>query len=637
MSEPLRILVVEDSNADFLLVQRHLEQNGLSVRCSRVDSPEALQEAIDTRRWDLVLTDYNVPRLHFQQSLDLLLKGLPEVPVIMVTGTLGEEKAVEILKHGVCDFVLKGNLARLVPVVMLSLKEKRELKGRHQAEERLALALQGANDGLWDWNLKTGQLFLSPRWKSMLGYADEELENRYQTWERRIHPEDLERTLTHMRDFMVGTLPKYEIEFRMRHKHGQYIDILSRAFTIYSEQGRVTRMVGTHVDVTDIKKLEGQVRQTLKMEAVGQLAGGVAHDFNNILSIIGGYAHLILAKVTDRNPVKNYADEIINASNRAAVLTQSLLAFSRKQPVALAVIDLSEVVNGLENYFRKLIREDTELTISCTGASLNVLADRGQIERVLMNLVTNARDAMPGSGRLSMETLPVTLDQAFIETHGYGKLGAYSAFSISDNGIGMDPETRSRIFEPFFTTKEAGKGTGLGLSMAYGVVKKHDGFIHVHSQPGAGTVVTIYLPLVTAAVKADQKDPAPSVAMPGGTETILVCEDDEELRRLTVKVLSHFGYRVIEAVDGQEAIEKFVANSEQVDLVIMDAIMPKKNGKMASQQMKMLRPDLKTIFVSGYSWDIFEEGSEFDENTIFLQKPVLPKELLARAREMLDK
>ena len=638
MTQPLRILIVEDRNSDFLIVERHLKLHGLSALCSRVDSLEALKEALVDKRWGLVLTDYKLPQLNFQEILDLLGRDIPEVPVIMVTGTLGEERAVEILKRGVCDYVLKQNLARLVPAILRSLKEKRELKGRHRAEERLTLALQGANDGLWDWNLATSELFFSPRWKSMLGYADDEMESRYDNWEGLLHPEDMEHSLTHLRDFKAGTLAKYEVEFRMRHKQGHYVDILSRAFALHGDLGEVVRMVGTHVDVTEMKKLEAQCRQTLKMEAVGQLAGGVAHDFNNILSIILGYTHLILQKVKPKSPVASYVEQIAKASGRAAVLTKSLLAFSRKQSVVLAVVDLCEVVTGLESFFRKLIREDIELSINCAGTSLKVLADRGQIEQVMMNLVTNARDAMPSSGRISMETLQVFMDQEFIESHGYGKVGEFALFSLSDNGDGMDRETQKRVFEPFFTTKKQGEGTGLGLSMAYGIVKKHDGFIEVHSEPGTGTTVNIYLPSMASAAKASPREPVASVALRGeGTETILVCEDDADLRRLTVKVLSHFGYRVIEAVDGQDAVEKFVAHKEEVALAIIDTIMPRKNGNLASQEMKMLRPSLKTIFASGYAWDVFQQTNPFDENTVFLHKPVLPQDLLAKVRAMLDR
>jgi two-component system cell cycle sensor histidine kinase/response regulator CckA len=515
MSEPLNILVIEDSNADFLLVERHLKQKGLSVCCSRVETFPELKEAIGRERWDLVLADYNVPHLSLQESLNLILTPLPDLPIIMVTGSLGEEKAVELLKLGVCDFVLKGNLARLVPAIERSLRDASEHKARLVAEE--------------------------------------------------------------------------------------------------------------------------QTRQALKMEAVGQLAGGVAHDFNNILQAIFGYSHLILTKVEGNEPVKHFVEELIKAANRAADLTQGLLAFSRKQDVTLAVVDINEVIKGNEAFLRRLIREDIELMITCASEPLTVQADRGQIEQVFMNLVTNGRDAMPDGGRLSIETQLVTLNQNFIETHGYGTAGEYSSFSVSDSGVGMDRETQSHIFEPFYTTKEQGKGTGLGLSMVYGIVKKHDGFITVYSEPGTGTIFKVYLPTVLASALAGNTEVREVAPLRGGTETILVGEDDAALRRLSRNVLGHYGYQVIEAVDGQDAVDKFADYGESIDLVILDAIMPKKNGKLACDEMRAMRPDLQVLFVSGYTRDIFAEGNVFDGNSAFIQKPVLPDVLLAKVREMLDK
>jgi PAS domain S-box-containing protein len=644
MTEPLNILVIEDRVDDYLLVESHLRKNGLAVRCSCVDSLDGLKEAIDREGWDLVLANYNVPNLSFMESMNLMRAARPDLPVIVVTGSMGEEKAANLLKQGVRDFVLKGNLVRLVPAVMAALNEKRALAERRRAEdalriseERLDLALRGTNDGLYDWNLKTGDMYCSARWKSMLGYADEELENRYDNWERLLHPKDLESTLTRLHDFLEGRTPGYEVEYRLRHKEGHYIDILSRGFLVYGANGESVRMVGTHLDVTERNKLEEQYRQAQKIEAVGQLAGGVAHDFNNILTAIFGYTELILNKVKENDPVKIYVEHIIEASKKAATLTQSLLAFSRKQEVTLAVIDLGEVITEFEAFLRRLIREDIELKICCFEEPLSVLADRGQIEQVIMNLVANARDAMPNGGTLFLKTLPATLDQAFVDTHGYGKAGAYVLFTVSDSGFGMDKETQSRIFEPFFTTKEPGMGTGLGLSMAYGIVKKHDGFINAYSEPGTGTIFKIYLPLVAATAQPVKGGLKELVAVRGGTETILVCEDDEDLRRLTVNVLSHYGYQVIEAVDGQDAVEKFVAHQENVALVFLDAIMPKKNGKVACQEMKIVRPDLKTIFASGYTGDIFEEDNRFDEYTIFIQKPFSPIDLLTKVREMLDR
>lgn len=769
MPEPLNILVIEDSNADFLMVERHLKKNGLSVRCSRVDSLEGLKQALSRESWDLVLSDYNVPQLNFLASLSQLRAAFPDMPVIMVTGTVGEEKAVELLKLGVWDFVLKDNLARLVSAIEHCLKEASECKSRLAAEqalqkseiqyrsifnkspvaiaivkcdggtlvsvndawlqlygyerhevigrtatelnlcampgdrsefvrliceggkvlnreiqlhtktgeklialysaelieldgesflqamltditeqkrmenalrvseERFQLAMQGANEGLWDWDVELDEVYYSPRWKSMLGYTDEELENHFDTWKRLVHPEDMEPALARVREFLEGRSSGYEGEYRMRHKEGHYLDILSRGFPVYDGQGKALRMVGTHEDITERKELEEQFRQSQKFEAIGQLAGGVAHDFNNILTAITGYSHLVLGKLNGNDPVQHYVEEIIGAAERAAALNQSLLAFSRKQTVAMAVIDLCDVVKKFEAFLRRLIREDIELKITCIDEPLAVLADRSHIEQVIMNLVANARDSMPNGGKLCIETMTVTLDQSFVEAHGYGETGNYALFSVSDTGEGMDKETKSRIFEPFFTTKEQGKGTGLGLSMAYGTIKKHDGFINVYSEPGRGTTFKIYLPRVQATAGAGNMESREDAASSGGTETILVGEDDATLRMLSTRVLSHYGYRVIEAVDGQDAVARFLEYGDSIHLVILDAVMPKKNGREAFDDMKRLRPDLKVIFTSGYARNIFGENCTFDDTTDFINKPYSPNKLVTMVREMLDK
>jgi PAS domain S-box-containing protein len=636
MNAPLNILVIEDSHADFMLVERHLKQNGLTAHCNRVDSREGLKEAIERERWDLVFADYTLPKLNFQEILNLNA-DLPDVPVIMVTGSLGEEKAVELLKQGIRDFVLKDNLARLVPAVERALKEKRELEERRRVEERLELALRGANDGLWDWDLKNNKVFFSPRYKSMLGYADDELKNSYDSWEWLLHPDDFESSLTRLHEFLEGRTPKYESEFRMRHKDGHYVDILSRAFMVNSDQGEALRIVGTHVDITESKKLEQQYLHAQKMEAIGQLAGGLAHDFNNILSAINGFSHLIMLQGEVSDSITNNVKEILAASKRAADLNVSLMALSRRQPVNMAVVDLSEVVTGFESFIRTVIREDIELKISCAVDPMTVMADRGQLEQIIMNLVTNARDAMPGGGKLYIKTSSVIIDREFVEMHGYGAAGEYGMFSVSDSGIGMDEETQTRIFEPFFTTKEVGKGTGLGLSMVYGIVKKHDGFINVYSEPGTGTTFKIYLPRVEAKAQVGKREISAMAPLRGGNETILVGEDDAALRRLSTRILSHYGYRVIEAVDGKDAVDKFIEFGESIRLVLIDLVMPNKNGKQACDEMKKRRPDLKVIFTSGYTRDTIDEYSIVDEYTDFIHKPISPNDLVAKVREMLDK
>ena len=637
MTEPLNILIIEDNHADFLMVERHLRQNGMSSRCSLVDSLEGLKEAIDSEVWDLVLSDYNVPRLNFQDSLHLLQSEFPDLPVILVTGTVGEEIAVELLKMGVRDFVLKGNLARLVPAIERSLKDAVECRAKRAAEEELCesnerfrMIFEHSIDAILLTRTDGSILAANPEACHILGMSVRELLSAGR--DGIVDAEDA-RVLVLLEERKLTGRCCGEITMKRGNGSSFPAEISSAEFTGRDGVRKTSIIIR---DMTERKKLEEQIRQAQKMEAVGQLAGGVAHDFNNILQAIFGYSHLILEQAKYNEPVTRYAEEIIKASKRAAALTRNLLAFSRKQAVTLAVIDLGEVIKGNEAFLRRLIREDIELKITCDGEPLTALADRGQIEQMIMNLVANARDAMPNGGKLSIETQSVTLDQKFIEAHGYGKAGAYVMFSVSDDGAGMDMETQSHIFEPFFTTKERGKGTGLGLSMAYGIVKKHDGFINVHSEPGAGTTFKIYLPRVQATEQVMEKETQKEVPLRGGTETILVCEDDAALLKLSTKVLSHYGYRVIGAVDGQDAVDKFAEYGDNIDLVILDAIMPKKNGRDACQEMRMVRPDLKVLFVSGYLGDIFAGGNVLDENSVFIQKPVSPDDLLARVREILD-
>ncbi len=416
-----------------------------------------------------------------------------------------------------------------------------------------------------------------------------------------------------------------------------------RAIPRFDSKNNLIGLIHIVRDVTDRKKaeeerkkLEEQLRQTQKIEAIGLLAGGVAHDFNNILSAIIGYAYLTLMKMQDVDPLRHNLEQILESTNRATVLTQSLLAFSRKQPVNLSVINLNEVIKGFSKFLLRLVREDVALKTACEEENLSVLADRGQIEQVIMNLVTNARDAMPNGGKLIIETKRVTLNRKFIELHGYGKEGEYALVSVSDTGIGMDEQTRSHIFEPFFTTKEQGKGTGLGLSMVYGTVKKHDGFINVYSEPGHGTTFKIYLPATGAAAKADHKMTEEPIKPRGGTETILIAEDDAPIRHLTQAALKQFGYTVIESIDGADAVAKFNENKEKIELVVLDGIMPRMNGKEAFREIKAESPSIKCIFMSGYSEDIFTKDG-LPDGSEFILKPITPSDLLKRVREVLDK
>jgi signal transduction histidine kinase/CheY-like chemotaxis protein len=391
---------------------------------------------------------------------------------------------------------------------------------------------------------------------------------------------------------------------------------------------------GVLEDITEQKKLEEQLRQSQKMEAIGTLAGGIAHDFNNILTAIVGYGNLLRMKRGSDALTDEYAGHILTLSDKAAGLTRGLLAFSRKQVLNAVNVDLNDIVSGVGKLLSRVIGEDIELKASHEGARLTVAADPSQIELVILNLVTNARDAMPRGGILTIATRLIELDERFIRAHGYGAAGRYALLTVEDTGTGMDERTRERVFEPFFTTKAVGKGTGLGLSMAYGIVKQHNGFINVYSEPGRGTTFRIYLPISDAGLAvAGPREAAP---VRGGSETILLAEDEEEVRVIARTFLEEFGYRVIAAVDGEDAVERFMEMKDEIRLVVLDLVMPKKGGREALAEMRKIRPDVKAVFVSGYASEISGARGKERQGAEFISKPVAPTDLLRKIREVLD-
>jgi PAS domain S-box-containing protein len=409
-----------------------------------------------------------------------------------------------------------------------------------------------------------------------------------------------------------------------------------RAIPRFDSSHNIIGLVHVVRDITERKKLEAQLQQSQKMEAVGTLTGGIAHDFNNILTAIIGYGNILKMKLEKESPLLGYTDQILASADRAAHLTQSLLAFSRKQVINPKPVNLNEITASIEKILLRIIGEDIELMTILSGMKdLRVMADAGQIEQVLMNLATNARDAMPEGGILTIETGLEELDMDFLKIHEYGKPGMYAMLTVTDTGHGMDENTRQRIFEPFFTTKEVGKGTGLGLSMVYGIIKQHSGYINCYSEPGSGTTFKIYLPVIESATEKAKKEE--HITLSGGTETILLAEDEEAVRKLMKLVLEEAGYKVIEAVDGQEAIEKFRENKDNISLLLLDVIMPKINGKGVYEEATKIKPDIKALFSSGYPADFIHKKGILEEGLNFISKPASPHELLKRIREAIDK
>jgi PAS domain S-box-containing protein len=423
-------------------------------------------------------------------------------------------------------------------------------------------------------------------------------------------------------------------EVTMKKSNGELLTVLVTAAIVRDQEGAVFSYRGVFHDVTDKRRLEQQLAQSQKMEAIGQLAGGIAHDFNNILTAIMGYCNLLLMDIPEDSPLKDHADHILSSSERAANLTRSLLSFSRKQVMSPKPINMNEIVITIEKLLRRLIGEDIELRTVLDPGEVMVLADSGQIEQVLINLCTNARDAMPGGGVITLAISTAVVRHQDLPDQTAGRPGAYAVIVVSDTGTGIDARIRDKIFDPFFTTKETGKGTGLGLSIVYGIMKQHNGFITVDSSPGRGSRFKLYLPLIEAPVVASREGSAPRPR--GGTETILLAEDDDEVRKLIRLVLSGNGYRVIEAVDGQDALAVLSRQNGAVDLLLLDIIMPRKNGKEVYDTVRSQNPGMKAIFMSGYTADIIDKKGIIAENLNFIPKPIAPLELLALVRSVLD-
>jgi two-component system, cell cycle sensor histidine kinase and response regulator CckA len=389
-------------------------------------------------------------------------------------------------------------------------------------------------------------------------------------------------------------------------------------------------------DISEYKKLESQLFHAQKMESIGTLAGGIAHDFNNILTVIIGYGDVALMKMSADDPQRQNVKHMLEAAHRAASLAQDLLLFSRKQISDKKNVDLNKIVRSVDKFLRRVIGEDIACSITPDDGTLPVFADAHQLEQVLMNLATNARDALPNGGSLSITTERILFDEAFITAHGYGNPGMHAVLTVADTGMGMDEETRQHIFDPFFTTKDIGKGTGLGLAIVYGIVMQHDGHITVCSEPGHGTTFRIYLPLTVSPANeiimdSKQKQPA------RGTETILLAEDDESVRNMALSLLENFGYKVVAAVDGVDAVQKFLENRERIQLLLFDVIMPKKNGIVAYDEIREIEPGIKVIFASGYATGTIKNKTPVSDNVMSISKPYLPTKLLEMVRSVLDK
>jgi PAS domain S-box-containing protein len=498
------------------------------------------------------------------------------------------------------------------------------------SRDRLERVLEAIDEGYWDWNRATGELHLSSRYYTMLGYVPGELRLGWDSWMAMAHPEDAKVVDAEFARFAQADHNTFSMEIRMRCKSGQYIWVLSRGKVVERDaSGKPLRLIGTHTDVTEQKRLEEQFLQAQKLESVGRLAGGVAHDFNNLLTVINGYSEVMLGKLAVGDPNRRFVDAIQQAGVRAAGLTEQLLAFSRKQVTQPRALALNGVVADAQRLLLRLVREDIEMITRLEAAADHVMADPSQLHQVVMNLVVNARDAMPGGGRLVIATRNEDVPASAPDVQA----GRYVVLSVADTGTGMDQETMRHIFEPFFTTKERGKGTGLGLSTVYGIVQQSGGVIRLDSAVGKGTTFHIYLPQVSADLVATLSAPI-RPATQHGSETVLIAEDQPLVRELAVETLRGLGYRVLAASDGDEAFRIAAEHTGPIHILLTDVVMPGMDGWMLAERIAALRPGLKVIYTSGYTDDVVSARRVLDAGAAYLPKPFTPAALSAKIRDV---
>ncbi len=517
-------------------------------------------------------------------------------------------------------------------------EQKEAEKALRESERRYARAISATTDGVWEKNLVTGQLYLSPRWYEMLGYSDGEFPMTDASWIEICHPDDREKALEAIRQTLEAPdFSMLSMEFRMKAKDGSWKWFLCRGSVVErDDDGKPLIISGTNTDITEHKKLEAQLVQSQKMEAVGRLAGGVAHDFNNMLSVITGYGELAKYEVDAEGPVYQKLEEILKASNRAANLTRQLLAFARQQTIAPKVLDLNKTVDGMLKMLRRLIGEQITLTWLPGDDLGKVKMDATQIDQILANLCVNSRDAIQDIGEITIETKNIVNHETFSNNeNSVFPAGEYVMIAISDNGCGMDKETQSKIFEPFFTTKEAGKGTGLGLSTVYGIVQQNQGFINLYSEVGLGSTFRIYIPRHRG-VSLDEKDSSEREIPQSKGETVLLVEDEPMLLEMGQSILEAQGYTVLPAATPTKAFQLAEEHNGAIHLLLTDVIMPEMNGRDLANQLLRSYPNLKCLFMSGYTADVIAHHGVLEEGMQFIQKPFSMRDLALMVREALD-
>ena len=637
----LKVLLVEDRDDDAALLLHELDRGGYAVACHRVETRAALVDALRTGTWEIVLSDFSLPSLNALDVLAILHEERSDLPCIVISGTIEEESAVEVLRHGARDFIVKNRMTRLLPAIRRELDEQRQRQRRREAEakleetrQRMEFVLDTIGIGTWEIDLKSDVVTHSEVMDRLYGRSPEAPVHHGGEIIDLIHPDDRRLAIDAREAARQGTDSR--IEYRVVHPDGsiRWLSILGRV--VRDPDGRPTRIVGVGLDITAQKQLEQGLLQAQRMESIGNLAGGIAHDFNNLLTVIKGYSELLLDQFAGDESARSQLTEIQRATESASSLTRQLLAFSRRQILAPRVLNLNDEIRGYHAILRRLIEENVRIELRLDDALAPVNADPGQVEQVLLNLAANARDAMPDGGTVTIATANMEIDEtAARRLRGELTPGPHVVLSVSDTGTGMSRSVQERIFEPFFTTKPRGRGTGLGLATVYGIVRQSGGHLAVNSAPGRGTTFQIFLPVARPGDVGVGPERPPTSAELSGTETVLVIEDDERLRRLDERILSRHGYFVLSAGNAAEARGICAEHPGPIHVALIDVIMPGESGGMLGRWMEEHHRDTRIVYMSGYTDDTIAHHGVLEPGTRFLQKPFSPDDLPRAVRQAL--
>ena len=616
----LRILHLEDNVTDAELIWATLAEQGIRATWTRVDNHQSFLGALETQHFDLILSDFSMPSFGGKEALEIAKQKYPEAPFIFVSGTIGEERAVEALLNGATDYVIKDRLFRLGAVVQRSMKDAALKAQKRLAEEHLhatysqlqrLLAISPAVIYSTPFPPGEAATFVSENVQKRFGYEPGEFLGRSGFWLSHVHPDDRATVASRLKE-LPDVAPK-PASYRLQHADGSYRWVEDHMDVIHNEKGVPIEIVGSWIDITDVKllqdemaKVQEQFHQAQKLEAIGSLVGGVCHDFNNILMVVLSYSDFVLRKLPEDSPVRREVEEIRKAGNRAADLTHQLLAFSRKETVSPQNLEMNGAIRNLSKMLGRLIGDGITLRLDLSKDPGFITCDPTQLDQILVNLVVNARDAMQTGGEIVIETRAVPE-------------GEYRV-SIKDSGTGISEENMAHIFEPFFTTKPAGKGTGLGLAMVYGAVKQNKGRITVESEVGKRTTFHIFFKSISNNTPARTQEVSDSGLELGGV-TVLLVDDDPSVLVATTSLLEGLGAAVISASGGEEALKLFLANAESISVVLTDVTMPGISGPELAKSIRALNPNARILFSTGYVGEIERAEREGIAGSAIVQKP----------------